>query len=84
MNLSKQEKIAIEKFLSKLKVIYIDEEITQKLIAIKKESNLKLPDAIICATIFNENAVLVTADKQLINKSEQLGIKTKFALQEKL
>jgi len=82
--LSKQEKIAIEKFLSILKVIYIDEEITQKSIAIKKISNLKFPDAIICAIVFNENAVLVSADKQIINESEQLGIKRKFPLQEKL
>ncbi len=75
---------AIHKFLSLLQILYVDEEIIQKSITIRKESNLNLPDAIICATAFNENAVLITAVKQLLNKAEQLEIKIQYALQEKL
>lgn len=82
VKLSKQERSAIDEFLSLLNVLYINEEIVQKSIRIRKSSKLKLPDAVICATALNEDAVLVTSDKEILNKSAQIGIKTKYALQE--
>lgn len=70
----------IQSFLSVLKVIYIDDEIIQQSINIRKVSKLKLPDVIICATAFVLNSVLVTADKQLLNIAESMGIEIFNAL----
>jgi len=78
--LSKQERAAIDEFLSLLNVLYINEEIVQESIRIRKKNKLKLPDAIICATALTEDAVLVTADKEILKKSAQIKIKTKYAL----
>ncbi len=69
-----QEMRIIKSLLSGLEVLYIDDDIVQKSIIVRKEGKLKLPDAIICATALQKEAVLVTADKQLLKTAEHIGI----------
>lgn len=64
---STKEKEFIEELLSYLTVIYIDETIAKKVIEIKKEKKIKLPDAIICATAMVNDALLITNDIRLKN-----------------
>lgn len=76
----KQEMSIIKSLLSSIEVLYIDNDIVQKSISVRKKSKLKLPDAIICATALHKKAVLVTADKQLLKTSDQIGVNIKNAL----
>ena len=62
---SSKEKIFIEDFLSFLKIIYIDEKISYKVIELKQNNKIKLPDAIICATALLNNSGLITNDIRL-------------------
>ncbi|MCX8123669.1 MAG: type II toxin-antitoxin system VapC family toxin [Spirochaetes bacterium] len=61
--------IAEEKFVRKLlsyfRIIYIDKEICNTVIRLRKKYKIKLPDAIICATTIVFNATLVTNDFRL-------------------
>jgi predicted nucleic acid-binding protein len=52
-----------------LSVYYIDENIANKVIQLKRKNKIKLPDAIICATAIVNNATLVTNDIRLQNIS---------------
>ncbi len=74
--LSNDEEQNIQFFFEESKIIMISDEIIDKTIAFKKESGLKLPDSIIIATAFNNNAILITSDKQILKKSSKLNIKT--------
>jgi len=74
--LSNNEEQNIQFFFDESKIIMINDAIIDKTIAFKKESGLKLPDSIIIATAFNNNAVLITSDKQLLKKSDKLNVKT--------
>jgi predicted nucleic acid-binding protein len=51
----------------RLTIIYIDETIAKKVIEIKRENKIKLPDAIICATAMASDTLLVTNDVRLKN-----------------
>ena len=62
-----KEKEFIEELLSFLSVIYIDETIAKRVISLKKEKKIKLPDAIICATAMVNNSLLITNDIRLKN-----------------
>ena len=64
---STKEKEFIEELLSYLSVIYIDETIAKRVIELKKERKIKLPDAIICATAMVNNSLLITNDIRLKN-----------------
>jgi len=64
---SQYEEDFIHKFFDILKIIYIDEHIASKVIEIKKQHKIKLPDAIICATSILNNATLYTNDIRLKN-----------------
>lgn len=68
-----EEKKFIEELLSYLRIFYIDETIAKKVIKIRRKNKLKLPDAIICATVLTNNAVLITNDTRL-EKIENLQI----------
>jgi len=63
--LSNQEEKVIRKLLSHFSIISLDESIKEKAIAIRRTKRLKLPDAIIVATAYINNATLVTSDKAL-------------------
>jgi len=60
--------------------LYVDEEIVRNPVYVGQNSNLKLRDAIICATALQKEAVLITADKQLIKSAEHIGVRAKNAL----
>jgi predicted nucleic acid-binding protein len=64
---STKEKEFIEELFSYLHIIYIDETIANKVIEIKQENKMKLPDAIICATAIVNNSLLITNDIRLKN-----------------
>ncbi len=64
---STKEKEFIEELLSYLSIIYIDETIAKRVIQLKKEKKIKLPDAIICATAIVNNSLLITNDIRLKN-----------------
>ena len=67
---STKEKEFIEELLSYLTIIYIDERIATRVIQLKKEKKIKLPDAIICATALVNNSLLITNDIRLQNIKE--------------
>lgn len=71
----KEEELFIKKLLSFLKIFYIDKDITEKVIELRKKYKIKLPDAIICATSINKNATLITNDIKLQN-IEELKVKS--------
>jgi len=64
---SPQEEKFIRKFLSFFETLYIDEQISNTVIALRKKYKIKLPDAIICATSIVNGATLITNDVRLKN-----------------
>lgn len=78
--LSLQEENLIRLSLESLIEISLDTPIAEKTIQLRRQYNLKMPDAIILASAWESEAVLITNDKQL-SKIEQvqviaLGIKS--------
>lgn len=71
---SNDEENFIRKLLSMFEIIDIDKEIAEKVIQLKKNRKIKLPDAIIVATTLALNATLYTNDKQL-HTIEHLNIR---------
>lgn len=65
--LTKEESKLIIKALDNFQNINITNDIKIKTIDIRKHRKIKLPDSLIIATALNENAILVTSDKQLLN-----------------
>jgi len=60
--------------------LYVDEEIVRNPVYVGQNSNLKLRDAIICATALQKEAVLITADRQLKKAAEHIVVRAKSAL----
>ena len=69
--ISDAEKQDLQKFLDKVSVMPIAEEIEQKAIELRRSTKLKLPDCIIAATSIVLDAVLLTNDHHLLNLSWQ-------------
>jgi len=67
---NKQEENFIKNFLLYFEAVYIDKDITNKVIKIRKKYKIKLPDAIIVATCISHNAMLLTNDIRLKNITE--------------
>lgn len=67
---SKDEENFIRSLLSYFEIIYIDEVISNKVIELRKNCKIKLPDAIICSSSIVNNEILVTCDMRLKNISE--------------
>jgi predicted nucleic acid-binding protein len=64
-----------EEFLNCSQITYITDEIIEKAIQIRKEKNLKLPDAVIAASaLANDFTLLSDNDKDFL-KVEPLGLK---------
>lgn len=61
--MTENERSRVIALLSELTRVPIDAEIEDEAISVRKEGNLKLPDAIIAATALTREAVLVTADE---------------------
>ncbi|MBW8050027.1 MAG: type II toxin-antitoxin system VapC family toxin [Cytophagales bacterium] len=55
-----KEKRFIEKFCADAYILSLDDEIVNKVIALRKEKNIKLPDAIITATALKNKMQLIT------------------------
>ena len=58
-----------------LQIKYLNSDIVQRVISLRKMQKIKLPDAIICATAINENAYLLTNDSKL-KTIKDLKVKT--------
>lgn len=63
-NLTQKEEKNIRNFLSKFRIINIDEAIKEEAISLRKQYSLKLPDCIIAATAISLQLTFITADKQ--------------------
>lgn len=63
-NLTLKEEKSIRDFLSKFRIINIDEAIKEEAISLRKQYRLKLPDCIIAATAISLQLKFITADKQ--------------------
>jgi toxin FitB len=61
--ISTDEKIQVERFLSKATVIYIDKSIEAKAIEIRQHKKMKLGDSIIAATALVHDLILVTRNE---------------------
>jgi len=59
---SKQEEQTVRTICNQFETIGLDDDIVDKVIAIKQNKKVKLPDAIIAATAINTNLYLVTAN----------------------
>lgn len=70
-----QEEDVISKFKNRSELILIDNEIINKTVDIRKQHGLKIPDSIIAATSAILDTVLVTSDKDLVNRMTDSGLK---------
>ena len=64
-----------EEFLTGSEIHYINDEIINGAIRIRKETNIKLPDAIIAATAIHNNYVLISTNDNDFKKVIPLGLK---------
>jgi len=71
---NQEEKKIIEQIIENLHILYIDKQVADKVVELKQIYNIKLPDAIICATSITNKALLITNDIRLNNIK---NIKTK-------
>ena len=69
-NLSQEDEVAIQQNLALLQRITIDRDVTQKTILLRRKYRLKTPDAIIAASAWAVNAILLTNDRKLNDVSE--------------
>ena len=72
--LSKQEEKVINRFLSEFQIIPLTKEIEDISIKIRKESKMRIPDAIIIATAKFMKAKIVTADNAIIKYFKQKDV----------
>ena len=64
-----------EEFLAGSEVHHINDEIIIQAVKIRKETKIKLPDAIIAATAMANNFVLLSDNDDDFNKVKPLGLK---------
>jgi predicted nucleic acid-binding protein len=64
-----------KEFLGGSEILYITDEVIEKTIQIRKETNLKLPDSVIAATAMTYNFVLLSDNDKDFLKVEPLGLK---------
>ena len=69
-SISLNEEKEIQKFLSKFRIISIDQSVKELSIQLRKRYSLKIPDTIIAATSISLGIPLVTADKGFKQNSE--------------
>ena len=55
----------VKNLLDCFEIIYIDQEIVDNVILLRKKYKIKLPDVIICSTAITHDAILVTNDSDL-------------------
>ncbi|MBF0147026.1 MAG: type II toxin-antitoxin system VapC family toxin [Magnetococcales bacterium] len=64
-SLSQSEESKIRALLHDIRVVDIDPDIKEKTIRLRRYQGLKLPDAIIAATAFSLNGILLTNDQKI-------------------
>ena len=64
-----------EEFLDNSEIYYINDDIINLAIQIRKETNIKLPDAVIAATAMVNNLILISDNYNDFQKVESLGLK---------
>lgn len=64
-----------EEFLTGSKIHYINDEIINLAIQIRKRTNIKLPDVIIAATAITHNFILLSDNDEDFCKAEPFGLK---------
>ena len=70
------EDIQIRKeFLAGSEVFYINDEIINRTIQIRKETNIKLPDAVIAATALYYDFILLSTNENDFKKVASIGLK---------
>ncbi len=77
-DLSKIEEVKIKKFIDDIDVFNITDDIKSDTIRLRKKHNIKLPDAIICATALSQNADLITFDENLYKIKELKFLKLEY------
>lgn len=75
---STQEEDKIKLLLSKINVLFVDFAIASKVINLKKNKKMKLPDAIIAATALTQNLELMTRNVDDFSNIESLKIINPF------
>jgi predicted nucleic acid-binding protein len=65
--LTQEDSAILKSALSNVEYIGLSDDIKNETINIRKNNKIELPDSIIVASSLNENAILVTSDKQLLN-----------------
>ena len=73
-NSTPEEEKNINKILENCDIFFIDGDLINKTVDIRKTYGLKLPDSIIAATALRENATLITSDSQIIKKAPAMSI----------
>ena len=71
---SKNEEKNTKELIDQFKLVHIDNAIIQKVISLRKKNNVKLPDAIICATAMENRMTLYSNDKRL-SKIDKIDIR---------
>ena len=66
-HLTKNDEETLKRLLSQFESIELTNSVKEKTITIRKDAKLKLPDSIIVASALDNDAILVTSDKQLLN-----------------
>jgi predicted nucleic acid-binding protein len=70
------EDIKIRKdFLNGSEILYVTNEVVERTIQIRKETNLKLPDSMIAATAITHDFILLSDNDKDFLKVEALGLK---------
>lgn len=69
-HLNKVEEVKIKKFIDDIDIFDLNDEIKSDTVRLRIKYNIKLPDAIICATALSQNAALITFDENLYKIKE--------------
>jgi len=74
-SITPDEEKYIRGLFSEIPIIDITKEIKQHAIEFRKKYNLKLPDAVIAATVFTSGTILITNDK-VFSQVKEIKIKS--------
>ncbi len=74
------DQAAIDLFLSKFVVLPLDMDVSARAVALRRESRIKLPDAIIWATAQVQNRMLVTRNTKDFPESHP-GVRMPYSVQ---
>jgi predicted nucleic acid-binding protein len=75
---NEQEKFNAERFLSNAQIKPLNDEIVSRVIVMRQNHRIKLPDAIIAATALHYNACLVTRNAKDFEKLSNISVLNPF------